>query len=144
MGYADENVLLPQWAIAVIVIGLASLLFVIIFGVTVVSIQTKFKKKNNDLKFCDEHPLSQATHDAFDGSAAVWVIATPYSRLINCTPLKGLRAGCCTQSVSLRPMAFRDCCFSIVSIACDKQVFHILSAGVDQFPPPHRMDNRFH
>lgn len=44
MGYADENVLLPQWAIAVIVIGLASLLFVIIFGVTVVSIQTKFKE----------------------------------------------------------------------------------------------------
>lgn len=37
VGYADENVLLPQWAIAVIVIGLASLLFVIIFGVTVVS-----------------------------------------------------------------------------------------------------------
>lgn len=36
VGYADE-VLLPQWAIAVIVIGLASLLFVIIFGATVVS-----------------------------------------------------------------------------------------------------------
>lgn len=37
VGLAEENVLLPQWAIAVIVIGLASLLFVIIFGVTVVS-----------------------------------------------------------------------------------------------------------
>lgn len=37
MGYADEDVFLPQWAIAGIVIGLASLLFVIIFGVTVVS-----------------------------------------------------------------------------------------------------------
>jgi hypothetical protein len=37
MGLAEEDVLLPQWAIAVIVIGLASLLFVIIFGVTVVS-----------------------------------------------------------------------------------------------------------
>jgi hypothetical protein len=37
VGYAEDNVLLPQWAIAVIVIGLASLLFVIIFGVTVVS-----------------------------------------------------------------------------------------------------------
>lgn len=38
VGYAEEDELLPQWAIAVIVIGLASLLFVIIFGVTVVSI----------------------------------------------------------------------------------------------------------
>lgn len=38
VGYAEDNVLLPQWAIAVIVIGLASLLFVIIFGVTVVCI----------------------------------------------------------------------------------------------------------
>lgn len=37
VGYAEDNLLLPQWAIAVIVIGLASLLFVIIFGVTVVS-----------------------------------------------------------------------------------------------------------
>lgn len=36
VGYAENDVLLPQWAIAVIVIGLASLLFVIIFGVTVV------------------------------------------------------------------------------------------------------------
>lgn len=33
----DDNTLLPQWGIAVIVIALASLLFVIIFGVTVVS-----------------------------------------------------------------------------------------------------------
>jgi hypothetical protein len=32
----QEDELLPQWAIAVIVIGLASLLFVIIFGVSVV------------------------------------------------------------------------------------------------------------
>lgn len=38
VGYADEDVFLPQWAIAGIVIGLASLLFVIIFGVTVVSV----------------------------------------------------------------------------------------------------------
>lgn len=37
VGFAEEDELLPQWAIAVIVIGLASLLFVIIFGVTVVS-----------------------------------------------------------------------------------------------------------
>jgi hypothetical protein len=37
VGYAAEDVFLPQWAIAGIVIGLASLLFVIIFGVTVVS-----------------------------------------------------------------------------------------------------------
>jgi len=33
----QEDEFLPQWAIAVIVIGLASLLFVIIFGVSVVS-----------------------------------------------------------------------------------------------------------
>lgn len=33
----EEDLLLPQWAIAGIVIGLASLLFVILFGVTVVS-----------------------------------------------------------------------------------------------------------
>ena len=32
-----QDVLIPQWGIAVIVIGLASLMFVIIFGVTVVS-----------------------------------------------------------------------------------------------------------
>lgn len=38
VGFAEDNILLPQWAIAVIVIGLASLLFVIIFGVTVVSL----------------------------------------------------------------------------------------------------------
>lgn len=34
--YAETNSLLPQWAIAVIVIGMASLLFVIVFGVSVV------------------------------------------------------------------------------------------------------------
>jgi hypothetical protein len=34
----DPNVLLPQWAIAVICIGFISLMFVIVFGVTVVSI----------------------------------------------------------------------------------------------------------
>lgn len=33
----DEESFLPQWGIAVIVIALASLLFVVIFGVTVVS-----------------------------------------------------------------------------------------------------------
>lgn len=35
--YAEQYSLIPQWAIAVIVIGLASLLFVIVFGVGVVS-----------------------------------------------------------------------------------------------------------
>ncbi|XP_066260459.1 uncharacterized protein [Euwallacea similis] len=44
VGYADD-VLLPQWAIAVIVIGLASLLFVIIFGVTVLFNRHKNSKK---------------------------------------------------------------------------------------------------
>lgn len=33
----DEESFLPQWGIAVIVIAMASLLFVVIFGVTVVS-----------------------------------------------------------------------------------------------------------
>lgn len=39
---AHKDTLLPQWAIAVIVIGLASLLFVIIFGVTVVSMRVTY------------------------------------------------------------------------------------------------------
>lgn len=46
IGYSDENVLLPQWAIAVIVIGLASLLFVIIFGATVLVNRHKNSKKS--------------------------------------------------------------------------------------------------
>ena len=33
----DENQIVPQWAVVVMVVGLVSLLFVIIFGVTVVS-----------------------------------------------------------------------------------------------------------
>lgn len=46
VAYAEEN-LLPQWAIAVIVIGLAGLVFVIIFGVVVlVSRQKRSKKKH--------------------------------------------------------------------------------------------------
>ncbi|KAF7278995.1 hypothetical protein GWI33_007722 [Rhynchophorus ferrugineus] len=45
IGYFDDNVLLPQWAIAVIVIGLASLLFVIIFGATVLVNRHKNSKK---------------------------------------------------------------------------------------------------
>lgn len=32
----DDGYLIPQWLIAVIVIGLASLLFILIFGITVV------------------------------------------------------------------------------------------------------------
>ncbi|KAG5896150.1 hypothetical protein JTB14_015853 [Gonioctena quinquepunctata] len=45
VGFAENDVLLPQWAIAVIVIGLASLLFVIIFGVTVLVNRQKNSKK---------------------------------------------------------------------------------------------------
>lgn len=33
----DEDNIVPQWAVVVMVVGLVSLLFVIIFGVTVVS-----------------------------------------------------------------------------------------------------------
>jgi hypothetical protein len=39
---SDESGL-PDWAIAVIVIGLGSFAFVLIFGITVVRKQTKFK-----------------------------------------------------------------------------------------------------
>ncbi|XP_058822354.1 mucin-5AC isoform X2 [Topomyia yanbarensis] len=41
----EEDLLLPQWAIAVIVIGLASLLFVVIFGVSVLINRQKAAKK---------------------------------------------------------------------------------------------------
>jgi len=34
--FAEEDLLIPQWAIVVIVIGVGSLVFVVIFGVTVV------------------------------------------------------------------------------------------------------------
>ncbi|GAB0092936.1 hypothetical protein DMENIID0001_079880 [Sergentomyia squamirostris] len=44
--FAEENQLLPQWAIAVIVIGVGSLFFVIVFGVTVlINRKNKAKKK---------------------------------------------------------------------------------------------------
>ena len=38
----DENRLIPQWAIAVIVVGVGGLLFIIVFGVSVVSITYLF------------------------------------------------------------------------------------------------------
>ncbi len=40
-GHDEEESALPDWAIAVIVIGLGSLAFVIIFGITVVSLKSK-------------------------------------------------------------------------------------------------------
>lgn len=36
--YAEEELLIPQWAIVIIVIGAGSLIFVVAFGVTVVII----------------------------------------------------------------------------------------------------------
>uniref|UniRef100_A0A8D8VGA9 SEA domain-containing protein n=1 Tax=Cacopsylla melanoneura TaxID=428564 RepID=A0A8D8VGA9_9HEMI len=45
VGMAEQDTLLPQWAIAVIVIGLASLLFVLIFGITVLVSRHKNAKK---------------------------------------------------------------------------------------------------
>ncbi|KAK9880412.1 hypothetical protein WA026_010291 [Henosepilachna vigintioctopunctata] len=54
VGYAEDNLLLPQWAIAVIVIGLASLLFVIIFGVTVLVNRSKNAKKKVPVPLTDE------------------------------------------------------------------------------------------
>jgi hypothetical protein len=61
VGYADEDVFVPQWAIAGIVIGLASLLFVIIFGVTVVSmlIRTVYNEQ------CCFHNLNSDTYTLF-------------------------------------------------------------------------------
>ena len=43
LGAAASEDIIPQWGIAVIVIGLASLMFVVIFGVTVVSISIHLK-----------------------------------------------------------------------------------------------------
>ncbi|XP_022231800.2 flocculation protein FLO11 isoform X2 [Drosophila obscura] len=43
--YAEEDLLIPQWAIVVIVIGVGSLVFVIIFGVTVLLNRQKRSKK---------------------------------------------------------------------------------------------------
>ncbi|KAF5308399.1 hypothetical protein FQR65_LT06220 [Abscondita terminalis] len=54
VGYAEDNVLLPQWAIAIIVIGLASLLFVIIFGVTVIINKQKNAKKKQPSTLTEE------------------------------------------------------------------------------------------
>ncbi|KRT81637.1 hypothetical protein AMK59_6040 [Oryctes borbonicus] len=60
-GYSDDDVLLPQWAIAVIVIGLASLLFVIIFGVTVLVNRQKNNKKRAPIPLTDDmiHELNK-------------------------------------------------------------------------------------
>ena len=42
---ADEDVGgMPDWAIAVVVIGLGSFAFVIVFGITVVSVECFFQK----------------------------------------------------------------------------------------------------
>lgn len=38
----EQNALIPQWAMAVIVVGVGSLLFVVIFGVAVVSTKVLF------------------------------------------------------------------------------------------------------
>ncbi|XP_039283089.1 mucin-5AC isoform X2 [Nilaparvata lugens] len=54
VGMAEEDVFLPQWAIAVIVIGLASLLFVIIFGVTVLVNRHKSAKKKSPVTLTED------------------------------------------------------------------------------------------
>ncbi|XP_036333033.1 mucin-17 isoform X1 [Rhagoletis pomonella] len=43
--FAEEDLLIPQWAIVVIVIGVGSLIFVVIFGVTVLLNRQKRSKK---------------------------------------------------------------------------------------------------
>ena len=52
-GQDDDYMLLPPWAVAVVVIGLASVAFVIIFGVSMV---------NNLIKMflCNHHSLSSS------------------------------------------------------------------------------------
>lgn len=49
----EEDLLLPQWAIAGIVIGMASLLFVILFGVTVVTYRICIQRT----RFDGLHPI---------------------------------------------------------------------------------------
>ncbi|ODN00984.1 hypothetical protein Ocin01_05695, partial [Orchesella cincta] len=53
-GPLAQEPLIPQWGIAVIVIGLASLLFVIIFGVTVLVNRHKNSKKKNAVSLTQE------------------------------------------------------------------------------------------
>lgn len=54
----EDGYLIPQWLIAVIVIGLASLLFILIFGITVVSLNGLFfshsvgKLALSPMKYC--------------------------------------------------------------------------------------------
>lgn len=43
----DSGYLIPQWLIAVIVIGLASLLFILIFGITVLVNRARVKKRHD-------------------------------------------------------------------------------------------------
>ncbi|XP_060524656.1 uncharacterized protein LOC132701041 [Cylas formicarius] len=72
VGYAEDNVLLPQWAIAVIVIGLASLLFVIIFGVTVLVNRQKNAKKKSPTPLTEDmlNELNKNHMGGFDNFGA--------------------------------------------------------------------------
>lgn len=73
MEYAEEDLLIPQWAIVVIVIGVGSLVFVVIFGITVVCIYFALRDQwvlINFINFCvlvTESPKSckedSYTHD---------------------------------------------------------------------------------
>lgn len=54
VGYAEDNSLLPQWGIAVIVIALASLLFVVIFGVTVLVNRQKSAKAKQPIPLSED------------------------------------------------------------------------------------------
>lgn len=42
-----DDRLIPQWAIAVIVIGVGGLLFIIVFGVSVVSVKTIWSSRDH-------------------------------------------------------------------------------------------------
>ncbi|XP_045468776.1 uncharacterized protein LOC123676696 [Harmonia axyridis] len=77
VGYAEDNLLLPQWAIAVIVIGLASLLFVIIFGVTVLVNRSKNAKKKIPTPLTDDM-LNELNKDHMGGYDN-YGIEDPYS-----------------------------------------------------------------
>lgn len=65
----DGDAIIPQWAIAVIVIGVGGLLFIIVFGVSVVSIEDKdfvsLYRILNDLLFTITDLIISILHSDF-------------------------------------------------------------------------------
>lgn len=78
----EEESLLPQWGIAVIVIAMASLLFVVIFGVTVVS--SFFVIFDRAIIMQRTNSYDYALRLKFNLNSLVLIFCTPTSRLILC------------------------------------------------------------